>query len=215
MPRNITPKNAMKKKIEVEDAGSTATFATGSADPAAAMGGETVFLVGLRASGKTTLGQLVASKLGLPFADTDELVVNRAGKTIAEIVEAEGWEAFRKLETEVLEDVAGVPMVVATGGGIVLAEENREMLKKGGPVFYLMATTLCVVERLTRDMDPENRPPLTELPLMEEMGNLREERDPLYMEVANFVLRAEESSEALVGEVVEKMRLVEMVRRRG
>lgn len=215
MPRNITPKNAMKKKIEVEDADSTATFATGSSSPAAAMGGDTVFFVGLRASGKTSLGERVATAMGLPFADTDELVVQRAGKSIAEFVEAEGWDAFRKLETEVLQDIAGVPMVVATGGGIVLAEENRELLKKGGPVFYLLATTLCVVDRLTRDMDPESRPPLTELPLTEEMGQLREERDPLYMEVANFVLRAENTLDALATEVEEKMRMVEMLKRRG
>ena len=215
MPRDIIPKNAMKKKIEVEDADRTAIFVSGSAHPAAALGGDTVFLVGLRASGKTSLGRLVAANLGLPFADTDELVTQRAGKSIAGIVEDGGWEAFRRLETEVLEDIAGAPMVAATGGGIVLAEENRELLKQGGPVFYLLATTLCVVERLTRDMDPVNRPPLTELPLAEEMGRLREERDPLYMQVANFVLGAETPLEDLAVEVREKMRLVEMMKRRG
>ncbi|BBD06911.1 shikimate kinase AroL [Desulfovibrio ferrophilus] len=213
MSRNVTPKNAMKKKFEVEDSNKTAIYRRGS-NTKPALSGETVFLVGLRASGKTSLGRLVAERLGLPFADTDQLLVEKTGRSIAEIVESEGWDEFRRLETDVLREVAGKPMVVATGGGIVLARENREMLKAGGPVFYLLATTLLVVDRLTRDMDPENRPPLTELPLTEEMGELREERDPLYMEVAKFVLRAEESLEELVAEVQEKMRLVEMMKRR-
>lgn len=214
MPLNVTPKNAMKKKIEVEDADQSAVHRAGEVK-APSMGGETVFFVGLRASGKTTLGRKAAERLGLPFVDTDELVVERAGRSIAEIVEAEGWDEFRRLETEALREVAGKPMVVATGGGIVLAPENRELLKQGGPVFYLLATTLLVVDRLTRDMDPDNRPPLTELPLTEEMGAVREERDPLYMEVAKFVLRAEEPLDELMAEVDEKMRMVEMMRRRG
>ncbi|MBU1003782.1 MAG: shikimate kinase AroL [Proteobacteria bacterium] len=178
------------------------------------MGGDTVFFVGLRASGKTSLGRLAAERLGLPFADTDQLVVQKAGRSIAEIVEAQGWDEFRRLETEVLREVAGRPLVVATGGGIVLAEENRDLLRQGGPVFYLLATTLLVVGRLTRDMDPASRPPLTELPLTEEMGQLREERDPLYMEIARFVLHAEEPLEELVAEVQEKMQLVELMKRR-
>ncbi|WP_461209081.1 shikimate kinase AroL [Desulfocurvus sp. DL9XJH121] len=215
MPRNITPKNALKKKAEVAEADRTATFAPGSTDALRSLGGDTVFLVGLRASGKTSLGRLAAQRLGLPFADTDELVCGRAGATVAEIVEKDGWEAFRALETEVLEDIAGTPMVVATGGGIVLAPENRELLKAGGPVFYLLATTLCVVDRLTSDMDPAQRPPLTELPLAEEMGRLREERDPLYMEVANFVLRAEEPLENLAAELEERMRLVARMKQRA
>lgn len=214
MPRNVIPKNAMQRKVEVEDGGRTAVFAKGAANPAASLGGETVFLVGLRASGKTSLGRLVAERLGLPFVDTDELVVRKAGASIAEIVERDGWEAFRALETEVLREVAGAPVVAATGGGVVLAEENRDLLRKGGPVFYLLATTLCVVERLTRDMDPENRPPLTELPLAEEMGRLREERDPLYMAVANFVLRAESPLEDQAAEVLEKMRLAARMKER-
>lgn len=213
MPRNEIPKNAMKRKVEVEDSDRNVVYRRGDS-PKPAMGGDTVFLVGLRASGKTSLGRLVAERLGLPFADTDQLVVQKAGRSIAEIVEAHGWDEFRKLETEVLREVAGRPMVVATGGGIVLTGENRDLLKQGGPVFYLLATTLLLVDRLTRDMDPASRPPLTELPLTEEMGQLREERDPLYMEVARFVLHAEESLEELVAEVQEKMQLVEMMKRR-
>lgn len=214
MPRNEIPKNAMKKKVEVEDSDRNVVYRRGNS-PVPAMGGDTVFLVGLRASGKTSLGRLAAERLGLPFADTDQLVAHKAGRSIAEIVEAQGWDEFRRLETEVLREVAGKPLVVATGGGIVLAGENRELLKQGGPVFYLLATTLLVVDRLTRDMDPASRPPLTELPLTQEMGQLREERDPLYMEVARFVLHAEESLESLAAEVQEKMRLVEMMKRRG
>jgi len=213
MPRNVIPKNAMKKKFEVENPDQAVTIRQGGAK-APAMGGDSVFFVGLRASGKTTLGRLAAERLHLPFVDTDQLLVQRAGKSIAEIVEARGWDEFRRLETETLREVAGKPLVVSTGGGIVLAQENRELIKAGGPAFYLMATTLTVVDRLTRNMDPASRPPLTELPLTEEMGALREERDPLYLEVAKFVLRAEEPLEELLAEVEEKMRLVAMMKAR-
>lgn len=212
MPRNVTPKNAMKKKIEVDEASKTKVFVPGKTGPATVAGKGHAIFVGLRACGKTTLGKLVAEKMGREFIDTDELVVLKAGKTIEEIVEESGWDAFRALETEALaEALSGDPKVVATGGGIVLSEENRQMLIEGGPVFYLLATTLLLVDRLTKDMNPAQRPPLTELPLTEEMGNLRRERDPLYMQVANFVLRSEHAPEQNSQDVLEKMKLVEMM----
>lgn len=209
MARNVTPRDAMMEKAEVAEAGKTKVFRC-AGGPGAALGGPHLFLVGLRASGKSSLGALVAERLGRPFTDTDALVVERAGKSIEDIVAARGWEAFRALETEALGEVCSRPdpQVVATGGGIVLAEENRALLKAGGPVFYLQATTLLVVGRLTRDMDPTSRPPLTELPLTEEMSALREERDPLYMEVANFILHADRPLETLAAEVADKLALV-------
>lgn len=210
MPRNIVPKNAMKKKSEVDDAGKTTVYRHGRGAPGGGLGGPHVILVGLRASGKTTVGELAARRLSRAFVDTDQLVQERADKSIEQIVSDDGWDAFRRLETEVLKDVLShaEPTVVATGGGIVLAEENRELLRAGGPVFYLLATTLLVVDRLTGDMDPATRPPLTELPLTEEMSALREERDPLYMQVANFVLRAEQSPETLAAEIEDKLLMV-------
>jgi shikimate kinase len=210
MPRNIVPKNAMMRKAEIQDAQRTMVFRHGAGTPGGELGGRHVFFVGLRASGKTTLGAEVARRLGRPFVDLDTLIQERAGTSVAAIVAQGGWEAFRRLETEALAEVCArpEPTVVATGGGAVLAEANRELLRRGGPVFFLMATTLLVVERLTRDQDPALRPPLTELPLAGEMGALREERDPLYMQVANFVLRAEEPTSTLAAEVLDRLALV-------
>lgn len=209
MARSMTPKNVMMDKAEVAESSKTAVFRRASG-PGATLGGRHVFFVGLRASGKTSLGALAAQRLGRTFVDTDQLVVQRAGRTIEEIVQDKGWDEFRRLETNALRAVCASadPLVAATGGGIVLAAENRELLKGGGPVFYLQATTLLVVDRLTRDMDPASRPPLTELPLTEEMSALREERDPLYMEVANFILHAEEPLDSLAANVADKLLLV-------
>ncbi len=209
MPRNIVPKDAMMDKAEVAEAGKSAVFRR-AAGPGAGLGGAHVFLVGLRASGKSSLGEALARRLGRPFVDTDRLVAEGAGKSIEAIVAEGGWEAFRRLETEALREVCARDgaQVVATGGGIVLAGENRALLRGGGPVFYLQATTLLLVDRLTRDMDPASRPPLTELPLTEEMSALREERDPLYMEVANFILHAERPLAELVAEAADKLALV-------
>lgn len=212
MPRNIVPKNAMKKKFEVEEDNKSQTFSHGSTGPATVAGKGHAIFVGLRACGKTTLGKAVSEKMGREFIDTDELVQQKAGKTIEQIVEEKGWDAFREMETEALADaLSGEPKVIATGGGIVLSEQNRQMLIEGGPVFYLLATTLLLVDRLTKDMNPAQRPPLTELPLTQEVGDLRRERDPLYMQVANFVLRAERPPEDNCAEVLEKMQLVEMM----
>jgi len=210
MPRNIVPKDAMMEKAEIEDADRSMVFRHRAGGPGGGLGGRHVFFVGLRASGKSTVGAEVARRLGRPFVDLDALIQERAGASVADVVARGGWEAFRRLETEALAEVCArpEPTVVATGGGAVLAEANRELLRQGGPVFFLMATTLLVVERLTRDQDPALRPPLTELPLTEEMGALREERDPLYMQVANFVLRAEEPVAALAGEVLDRLALV-------
>ena len=92
-----------------------------------------IFLVGMRGSGKTTLGRALADKLGWLFADTDEMLCARCGRTVSEIVQEEGWGGFRKREAALLHDVARPYTVVATGGGMILREENRRFMKETGP----------------------------------------------------------------------------------
>ncbi len=97
-----------------------------------------VYLVGPRASGKTTVGKALAARAGWNFEDTDATVVATAGMTVEQIVEREGWEGFRRRETEALRATLGRDcLVAATGGGMVLADENRRMLREGGLVVYL------------------------------------------------------------------------------
>ena len=82
-----------------------------------------IFLVGPRACGKTTIGRLLAQRLALPFIDTDHYLLEQAGRTVAEIVEAEGWPGFRKRESDALRAVTAIRRqgaVIASGGGMVL-----------------------------------------------------------------------------------------------
>lgn len=167
-----------------------------------------IFLVGLRGSGKTTLGRVLAARLGMPFVDTDEEIVRRAGKDISNIVADSGWEAFRSMEANVLQEVCtGAGQVVATGGGIVLDPQNRLLLDRSGVVFYLMADLSVLMQRLAKDPLAGQRPALTSLSPDRELVRCLQERGPLYMTVANHVLFAERTPGELVEAVLEKLGL--------
>lgn len=209
MPRNTVPKNAMKKKIEVTE--DTRRMVFGKAEKPIAFGPEvSVYLVGLRASGKTSLGRILAEKMARPFVDTDDLVRERAGRTIEEIVASDGWEEFRRLEAEALRSIpADAGTVVATGGGIVLDEKNRDHMRKSGPVFYLMADVGLLASRLQADPKDAQRPSLSELPLEDELRQTLSEREALYLEASNFVLPAQLPLDELVEDVRDKLRLLQ------
>ena len=147
-----------------------------------------IFLVGARASGKTTVGRALARRLGLPFVDTDAAVTSAAGKTVAAIVAAKGWPAFRQQESAALRaTVAKYPQgaVIATGGGMVLAVENRRFMRERGVVFYLEATA-----RLRRNPLEAQRPSLTGKGVAAEMKQVLAHRAPLYLEAAHHRLDA-------------------------
>jgi len=107
-----------------------------------------IFLVGPRGCGKTTVGLELARVCHRQFVDTDHWLQTEAGKTIAEIVEHEGWESFRARETAALKAVITPSAVIATGGGIVLAECNRHFMREKGIVIYLSAPVSALVGRL-------------------------------------------------------------------
>ena len=147
-----------------------------------------IYLIGPRASGKTTLGERLAETLGRAFTDLDAAFVERRGETIAALVEREGWDAFRRAEAEILAGTAKrTGLVVATGGGVVLLPENREILARG-LVLYLQAHPDRLAERLMADLNPEQRPKLTELGLREELAATLAEREPLYLSLAHACL---------------------------
>ena len=163
-----------------------------------------VYLIGPRACGKTTLGRMLAKRLDRPFVDLDEAFVSRTNRTVAQVVEAEGWEGFRALESEVLASEAETGgKVVATGGGVVLKEPNRRVLAKG-VVIYLQADPDRVVATLVAELNPDQRPALTDLPLEEEVRRTLAEREPFYLACAQFVAPErplDEQLERLVGEL--------------
>ncbi|MCK5176538.1 MAG: shikimate kinase, partial [Candidatus Aenigmarchaeota archaeon] len=115
-----------------------------------------IVLIELMGSGKTTLGNYLAQKISIEFFDTDELIIQKTAKPISKIFEEEGELFFRDIESEIIQEVAQKHcVVISTGGGAVLREENVENLKKTGILFYLEASP---EELYNRVKDDSSRP---------------------------------------------------------
>jgi shikimate kinase len=149
-----------------------------------------IILIGYRATGKSTVGILLSRKLKIPFVDTDQLIEEEAGMSIKELIVLKGWEEFRKRETEAVSSLQEkYDCVVATGGGVILAEANRLLLKKVGVVVYLQAPFAAIMERLERDVkNKQIRPRFTSANLAEETLSVLTERIPLYESLADFTM---------------------------
>ena len=164
-----------------------------------------IFLVGMMGAGKTTLGRALAQRLELEFIDTDRILVERTGVPVATIFEFEGEDGFRRRECAVLAEVAerdGV--VVATGGGAVLAEENRRVMRAHGTVVYIRARLESLWERTRHD---GTRPLLKTEDPRGTLARLLTEREPLYREVAHVIVETgAQSASSLVGRVVSALR---------
>ncbi|MGX9870809.1 shikimate kinase AroL [Enterobacter mori] len=166
-----------------------------------------IFLVGPRGCGKTTVGLELARVCQSQFVDTDHWLQEHAAQSIAEIVEKEGWESFRARETAALEAVTSPATIIATGGGIILAEYNRQFMRDKGIVIYLCAAVSTLVGRLEAFPEEEQRPALTAKPLSEEVSEVLAERDALYREAAHHVVDASASPEEVVIQIITALRL--------
>jgi len=146
-----------------------------------------IILIGFRATGKTTIGKLLAKTLNKRFIDTDNLIERKVGKTISEIVAREGWPGFRKREKAVIRELAKEKnLVLALGGGAVLDKENVEYLKKNGFFVWLKANSKTILQRLKQDKKTTfQRPSLTGKPLEAEIKEVLKERIPVYQDVAD------------------------------
>jgi shikimate kinase len=145
-----------------------------------------IFLVGPMGAGKSTIGRHLAELLGKSFYDADEEIEKRTGATIAWIFDIEGEPGFRKRESAVLEDLTRREnVVVATGGGAILNEENRALLKARGTVVYLAADIDTLAQRTRRD---RMRPLLQTSDRRQRIEDLMEERDPLYRATADVTV---------------------------
>jgi len=141
-----------------------------------------IYLIGYRATGKTSVGKSLASILHWPFVDTDFELAARVGMTISEFVHNKGWEAFRDMERSIIKQVCMADgQVVATGGGVVLDTQNVNMMQTGGPLIWLKALPETIRERLLHDRQSEQtRPALTSKGLIEEIGTVLKTRNPHY-----------------------------------
>jgi shikimate kinase len=145
-----------------------------------------VFLVGPMGAGKTTIGRHLASLLHKRFVDVDQEIEKRTGVTIPLIFEIEGEAGFRRRESTVIDELTReTDIVLATGGGAVLLEESRKLLKERGTVVYLQADIETLVERTRRD---RNRPLLQTADPRGKIGELLRQREPIYREVADVVV---------------------------
>jgi len=148
--------------------------------------GENIFFVGLMGAGKTTVGKVLAKHLNKTFYDSDHEIERRTGVNIPLIFELEGESGFRKREVSVIDELCQMSdIVMATGGGAVLMEQNRQTLKKSGTVIYLRANVQELWQRTRHD---KNRPLLQNGNPKLLLEQLFKVRDPLYREVANYVV---------------------------
>lgn len=147
---------------------------------------QNIFLVGLMGSGKTTVGRLLAKKLGMRFVDSDHEIEARTGATVSWIFEIEGEDSFRRREVETIDDLTSRKgVVLATGGGAVVHPENRKNLKARGTVIYLRASVNNILQRTMHD---KSRPLLQTENRRQKIEELARQRENFYSEVADIII---------------------------
>ncbi|MFN3628627.1 MAG: shikimate kinase [Casimicrobiaceae bacterium] len=147
-------------------------------------------LVGPMGAGKTTVGQLLARRLGLAFLDTDQVLEARTGVSIATIFEIEGEQQFRAREAALIAELLSEDrVVIATGGGAILSDATRELLARRARVIYLHATPETSYVRVRKSRD---RPLLNVDAPLEKLKSLYAVRDPLYRSVAHLIVNTGE-----------------------
>lgn len=165
-------------------------------------------------AGKTTIGKQLARSLKWEFIDSDHEIVARTGAQIPIIFEIEGEAGFRRREKRVLDDLTQrQQLVLATGGGAVLDEDNRRLLSERGVVIYLHASAEQLYKRTARD---RNRPLLQTEDPQQRIRELVAQREPLYREVADIVMETgEENVRAVVRKLMGHLRRLGVVMERG
>ena len=164
-----------------------------------------MFLVGMMGAGKTTAGRLIARRLKRPFHDSDQDVERRCGVRVPLIFEIEGEAGFRAREAAVIAELTALEEVVlATGGGAVLAEASRRHLAERGTVIYLHGQPAALFERVRQD---RNRPLLATADPLARLAQLYAERDPLYREIADLVVdTGRQSVQSLARQLLAQLR---------
>jgi len=154
-------------------------------------------LIGYRGTGKSTVGKVLAARLGRPIVSTDREIVRRAGSSISEIVAAHGWDHFRDLESAVCEELAGRDnLVIDTGGGAILRQQNVDVFKRNGRLFWLTASVETIAARIGSDTQ---RPSLTGAKShVDEIRDVLAERTPKYRAAADVTVATDGRS---IGEV--------------
>ena len=168
-----------------------------------------IFLIGYRCTGKTSVGRRLAGEIGWPFVDTDALIVEQQRMSIKEIVGAYGWENFRQMESNILKMVcASSNQVAATGGGIVLNEQNVKRMKENGNIIWLRAGHETIKNRMLQDKDTMDfRPALTVNDSLSEIEEILQSREPLYKKAMDFSIDTDDHNVDEVASIlIEKLK---------
>jgi shikimate kinase len=141
-----------------------------------------IVLIGYRGSGKSTVGNKLAARLKRKFVDTDDLIEERQGVPISDIVKSQGWVHFRKIEKATVEEISkGNNLVIAPGGGAVLDPDNVKALRQNGFIIWLKADQQTLLKRIQKDQaSSTRRPTLTGKGTLEEIKETISQREPFY-----------------------------------
>jgi shikimate kinase len=145
-------------------------------------------LIGYRGSGKSTVGSRLAARLKMRFVDIDDLIEERQGVPISDIVKSHGWGHFRKLERSTIEEISkGDRLIIAPGGGAVLDADNVSVLRKNGFIIWLKADKRTLLKRMNQDPGTNTRrPTLTGKGTSEELKEVMSLREPIYERVSEI-----------------------------
>ena len=168
------------------------------------MSPQNIILIGPMGSGKSTIGQLLANRLNREFFDSDFFIEKKTGVDIPRIFDIEGENGFRTRETRALEELTGRHnLVIATGGGSVLREENRKLLKASGYIVFLDTSVNQQMARLKHD---KKRPLLQTANPRKKLEELFIERKPLYMAIADLHIRTDRKfARKVASEIISKL----------
>lgn len=165
-----------------------------------------IILIGFRCAGKSTVGALLARKLGRPFVDSDDYIERKTGLSIREIFEIAGEQYFRLLEGDALADLSKFDnQVIATGGGAALKYKNIRNLKRNGILIYLEATPQSILERIEKDEKTGmRRPSLTGQDPSLEVPEQLQIRRPYYLSAADTTIPTDQKpTETIVQEILD------------
>jgi shikimate kinase len=165
---------------------------------------ERIVLIGLRRSGKSTVGRLLAAATGWELRDTDEMVRQATGRTPADWIRESGVEAFRAAESAAVATLAGVRgVVISTGGGAPVSEKNRQILRPWSLVAYLRVDPWVLAERARSDEGHALRPLLAGRSALEEPFVLTAERDSLYRSFCDLVVDGARSPDEVAARILD------------
>ena len=172
-----------------------------------------IFLVGLMGAGKTTIGRMLARRLGMQFVDSDHEIEARTGASVPWIFEIEGEPSFRRREADMIRELtAASGLVLATGGGAVLNPDSRRLLSERGTVIYLRASVNSILARTSHD---KNRPLLQTADPRKKLEDLTAQREPLYREIADLVIdTGRPNVQSMVQTILDQLAAIDTARQR-